>query len=72
MSRYFIIKTVIHKCNECPHFYVENHGYAGDYICAKLNKKLRTYVEWKEDVEVPEECPLFKKFEEDRRREKRY
>lgn len=71
MSRYFIIKTVIQKCNECPHFHVENHGYAGDYVCTKLSKKLRTYVEWDEDVEVPEECPLFKKFEEDRWREKR-
>lgn len=66
MSRYFTITVVVEKCNECPNFRIENHGYAEDYICTKLNKKLLTYVEWNQDVEIPEECPVFQEWERKR------
>jgi hypothetical protein len=55
----------IKSCKECPHFEerrmytADSFENAYDWFCKKENgKKIAGYVEWTDNVEVPEWCPL--------------
>ena len=51
----------IKKCEECPFLRLERTqgaGYAHDYWCSKINRKIAGYVEYPSEIpEVPEWCP---------------
>jgi len=57
----------IKSCKDCPHF-ERTRIYTGDsweeaydWFCKKQrNKKIAGYVEWRDEIEIPEWCPLRK------------
>jgi hypothetical protein len=56
-----VLKYELENCSKCPLVCItrtKGAGYAEDYHCSALNKKIVGYVEWDSDlVPVPDWCP---------------
>lgn len=57
------IQVEIENCSKCPNFQ-EKRNYTADsfenvfdWFCTKADKKIKCYVEWNENVKIPEWCP---------------
>ena len=52
----------IENCSGCPSHgtkATEGAGYAQDYYCSLLRRKISGYVEWDRDHKpIPDDCPL--------------
>ncbi len=58
------IEIEIKSCKECPFFSEENPFSSDgwdrmiDWVCTKKVKNIAVAVEWHEDINVPEWCPI--------------
>jgi len=57
-----LIQLTINTCAECPKVKVERTfraGYALDYYCKLLHRKIMGYIEWPSEMRPPpQDCPI--------------